>query len=67
MRLLIRIYFRGCRRIWQARGKRGAFNINPGHALCDYTNNWAGIRLQNVLTRGFGPGSIIGKQVEYML
>ena len=35
---------RGGRRIWQARGERGAFSINPGHAPCDYTNNWAGIR-----------------------
>ena len=36
-------------RIWPARGNRAAFSINPGHAPCNYTTNWAGIR-------GFGPG-----------
>ena len=40
---------RGGRRIRPARGKRAAFSINPGHAPCNYTTNWAGIR-------GFGPG-----------
>ena len=35
---------RGGRRIWPARGKRAAFSINPGHAPCNYTTNWAGIR-----------------------
>ena len=35
---------RGGRRIWPARGKRAAFSINPGHAPCYCTTNWAGIR-----------------------